>query len=235
MNKSIIWHLAAGWMGVMGWVSTGQAMLADEPGTAPQITVYVFNWAEVELGTLQEAKNVATRVFRNGGLDATLLDPPSPADEGEGQTAEEVTSTTFIVHVVPPAMAKRFGLPASMLGVAPGTAKEKNRTTVYVFDQVAANMAREHREQVQARVNGAGSHPVEKGQVLGHAIAHEIGHVLLHQDSHSRMGLMRAGWDRNDLQNIVSIKLLFMPEEAERVRAEVRRRSSADIGRNPGL
>ncbi len=37
--------------------------------------------------------------------------------------------------------------------------------------------------------------------ILGHAAAHEIGHLLLGSNSHSPQGLMRARWSRQDLQN----------------------------------
>ena len=37
--------------------------------------------------------------------------------------------------------------------------------------------------------------------ILGHAAAHEIGHLLLGSNSHSPFGLMRARWSGQDLQN----------------------------------
>jgi hypothetical protein len=95
---------------------------------------------------------------------------------------------------------------------------------VYVFDHVAEKMAREHRHQVLARLAGAGWLYAGKHQLLAHAVAHEIGHVLLQQDAHSPTGLMRALWDRNDLQAMMAGQLGFTREESERVRAELLRR-----------
>jgi hypothetical protein len=56
-------------------------------------------------------------------------------------------------------------------------------------------------------------------QVLSHAMAHEIGHLLLGPNSHSRNGIMRAQWNRDDLRVIARASLRFTPEQTERLRA----------------
>lgn len=125
-------------------------------------------------------------------------------------------------------MAETYGLPTRVLGVAPGNPQERNRDQVYVFDHVAERMAQ---EQVMVRVGSQiVSFGTEKGQILGHGMAHEIGHVLLDQASHSPTGLMRARWDREDFQDMVGGELVFTSEEAERVRAEVMRRNASGRG-----
>ena len=228
MNKSVIRCLAVGWIGTTGWVSLSQAVLADEPEPTPQIAVYVYNWAEVEPNTLREAKEVATQIFRKAGVEATLLDGPLPS---KGEQGKVVTPSNFFVQIVSVSMAESYGLPTQVLGIAPGNPQELNRVQVYVFDHVAARMAQ---AQTMARVKKIVSFNADKGQILGHGMAHEIGHVLLRQASHSPKGLMRANWDRNDMQNVATGKLLFTAGEAERVRAEVSRRNSVQIALNPG-
>jgi len=61
-------------------------------------------------------------------------------------------------------------------------------------------------------------------QLLGHAMAHEIGHLLLGQNSHSRDGIMRPQWNPNDLRVIARASLRFTPEQAERLRGACLRR-----------
>jgi hypothetical protein len=222
MNKSIIQYLAVGWIGTMGLVSLSQAVPAGDPGPTPQITVYVYNWAQVEPNTLREAKEVATGIFRNAGVEAVLRDQPLASENGPMEAVDQpIEHPMFFVHIFTPAMAKPLGLRTTVLGLAPGTPEERDRYMVYVFDQVAARMAQEH--TVAWRSNLV-SFSADKGQILGHGIAHEIGHVLLHLALHSPKGLMRANWDRNDLQNVATGDLLFTSAEAERVRAEVTRR-----------
>jgi hypothetical protein len=38
-------------------------------------------------------------------------------------------------------------------------------------------------------------------QILGHAVAHEIGHLFLNLKSHSATGIIRGDWDLKDLQD----------------------------------
>jgi hypothetical protein len=67
---------------------------------------------------------------------------------------------------------------------------------------------------------------VSMGQVLGHVIAHEVGHLLLNQQVHSPHGIMRGEWSFVDFRDMTSGMLLFTPEQAEYLRADVRSRNS---------
>jgi len=58
-------------------------------------------------------------------------------------------------------------------------------------------------------------------QVLGHAMAHEIGHLLLETGEHSATGLMRARWSAPELRRAAWGQLLFTPEQSARLRAVI--------------
>jgi hypothetical protein len=231
MNQSSIRYLAVGWIGTMGWVNLSQAGVSDVPGPAPQITVYVYNWPQVEPNSLREAKEVVTRIFRKAGVDATLLDASPTSSEVKGKEPQPLGQTNFFVQILTLPMAESLKLSTEVLGVAPGNPQELNRDQVYVLEAVAERMAQ---EQVKARETHAVFLNASKGQILGHGMAHEIGHVLLHQAGHSPAGLMRSQWTRTDFENMVGGNLRFTPKEAERVRAEVRRRNAMKIGLDPG-
>ena len=64
----------------------------------------------------------------------------------------------------------------------------------------------------------------QEALVLGLAIAHEIGHLLLPDNSHSRRGIMRGRLDRRDLRLATFGDLVFTPQQADSIRAEVARR-----------
>jgi len=51
--------------------------------------------------------------------------------------------------------------------------------------------------------------------VLGHVIAHEIGHLLLGTNAHSRMGIMCSSWHGKELRGISMGTLLFTPPQVE--------------------
>jgi hypothetical protein len=62
--------------------------------------------------------------------------------------------------------------------------------------------------------------------LLGHAAAHEIGHLILGSSAHSNAGVMRARWEPEDLRRLPHNGLVFLPgqlaEAQVRLRAIVR-------------
>jgi hypothetical protein len=67
-------------------------------------------------------------------------------------------------------------------------------------------------------------------QILGHAIAHEMGHLLLGSAPHCRFGIMRGAWTAEDLRSITRGALLFSPDQAALIRQAVMRRAEAGQG-----
>ena len=55
--------------------------------------------------------------------------------------------------------------------------------------------------------------------LLGRAIAHEIGHLLLGSAEHPRSGLMRALWSRDELRGLKPAHWGFSAREAAQMRA----------------
>src|SRR5262249_44633249 len=63
--------------------------------------------------------------------------------------------------------------------------------------------------------------------LLGHVIAHEIGHLLLGENAHYPSGLMKIKWNQNDLQRMVQGDLLFTAQQSQRIRNNVLARREA--------
>ena len=82
------------------------------------------------------------------------------------------------------------------------------------------------RAESVARVAGT-----DRRRVLGLAIAHEIGHVLLDSNTHSDAGLMRADWSRHDLRRTDGAAWHFLESEAAHVRASALERRSPILQR----
>jgi hypothetical protein len=61
---------------------------------------------------------------------------------------------------------------------------------------------------------------INAARLLGFAIAHEIGHLLLGR-AHSEQGIMRANWTSNDLRRAAQGQLRFTVEQVRRMRAVV--------------
>ncbi len=80
---------------------------------------------------------------------------------------------------------------------------------------------------------GSGKYPQEV--ILGHLMAHEIGHVLLGDNSHSPQGMMSARFSSGDLRLALDGLLFFDSKQAalmkERLAAQVPARRGTN-GRN---
>jgi len=61
--------------------------------------------------------------------------------------------------------------------------------------------------------------------LLGRAIAHEIGHLLLGSAEHPRLGLMRALWSQDELRGLKPANWGFSSREAAQMRQTLRGRS----------
>jgi DNA-binding PadR family transcriptional regulator len=175
--------------------SASTTMLAD--GKSASITIVVDNRADVRSDVLTRAMMHVVRILGAIGVDTswTCIPPPSPAG--------------FIVHVsIVPQLADwpsdRWTHP---LGVAVTGDGDQNERIYVFYDQV---------------VEFAGGSPVRVDVVLGHVTAHEIGHVLLPQTSHSESGIMRSPWDALDMGNADNGRLLFTAKEGALIRDRLR-------------
>jgi hypothetical protein len=77
----------------------------------------------------------------------------------------------------------------------------------------------------------ADSAGVDGRLVLGRAIAHELGHLLLGTNAHSNAGLMRAVWSCDALQRNTSMDWLFAPDDASAMRQAVHLRAVYRLAR----
>ena len=53
---------------------------------------------------------------------------------------------------------------------------------------------------------------------LGHALAHELGHVLMRSDEHAPAGIMRATWRQADWRRVATSGLTFDARQAAGLR-----------------
>jgi hypothetical protein len=84
------------------------------------------------------------------------------------------------------------------------------------IDGAAPFLATVYVDRAQSVGRGAG---IDTRRVLGLAIAHEIGHVLLNSNSHAPTGLMRADWSRHELRRKDAAAWTFADMDAERIRS----------------
>jgi len=170
-----------------------------------KITVLVYNYAQVRASTLGHAKQTAWEIFRQAGVEVLWRDCPAVfgMDLREGGAQPPVGKEDLILKIVP-----RF---------EPGPTRTRKERLGLSF----ANTAMISFQALQDETASGDAMPEE---ILGAAIAHELGHVLLGSDSHSAKGIMRPHWKGEDFARGPQGGLAFTPEQAQVIRTEASRR-----------
>ena len=70
-------------------------------------------------------------------------------------------------------------------------------------------------------------HRMRQGVVLGHIVAHELGHLLLGAGSHSGNGIMHVPWLPKELESVAQGSMMFTAGESEKMRVNIRARMAA--------
>jgi hypothetical protein len=162
----------------------------------------------------KEAQAIASRIFRRVGIEVRWMDC-SLAEDGT-LASQECTApfetNTVILRLVPTSPATRVQFGRNTLGIA-AQAETGTEASASVFHDRVKQLANVWR--------------VSRVVVLGHAMAHEIGHLLLGTGSHSPSGLMRAHWSRKHLTRAAEGNLLFSSQQSEAIKTEVLKRRVA--------
>ena len=226
MKTGFRWNLSISFMLIAGFSGLGQNSAAGSPLTSSTITIHAENYAGIDHKTLMEAEEAATRIFRKAGIDIRWVDA-DPASEHRSNNPIEQRAfnlSQIQLQILSPAMAERLDMPNNAMGLAPG--KERDRQLVFVFYEKVESLARNQRRAgADGRIRWCGN----TGQILGHVIAHEIGHVLLNLETHSETGIMRGNWNIKNLQDACSGYLNFTAPQAEIIRAETDRRAGSKL------
>jgi hypothetical protein len=187
----------------------GQRSSPEENSTARRITILLTDYARVPGGILAGAKREVTSIFRDIGIEIVWVECTG-ASRGEPEKAvcfEPLRPTSLVIRIHPKFHDAGGTFRDSTLGFALLSAEPGRSAYGSIFYDYVEELAKE----------GVASH----AQILGHGIAHELGHLLLGRMGHSSQGLMRARWDRADLKLATVGRLPFSSEEAETIRREV--------------
>jgi hypothetical protein len=185
----------------------------------PRLQLFVYNYAPVSSGDLKVAKEVAANIYENAGVWVEWLD--CYLSKGEFKHNPEcgrLTAATLVVRILPRSKAEGLKQPPSALGFA-----QLDRSGGFGY---YANVFYHRVEELSGLWTS--SRPV----VLGHVIAHEMGHLLLGQGGHARTGLMTADWNRAELERVNQRTFSFTSQQAKEIWARsLQRHSSAEASR----
>jgi hypothetical protein len=194
--------LTSSFIVTFGLVAFGRTAFAGETQSLI-ITLHVHNYARVPSAVLTRAEDEATRIYRAFGVDLVWVDLTAHS----AYPPPEILSTLAItINIVSDVMPERRAA-ANAEGVM-GAAFRNSGRLAYVFYA-----------RIALRTQGAPNDATSR--ILGHVMAHEMGHLLLPANSHSRSGVMHADWDSQQLLRMVKGLLQFTPEQGELIRSHV--------------
>ena len=169
-----------------------------------QLHVKIYDYAQVPPEILAEAKRVAGSIFRKIGVEILWLDYSFKGSSGGGIFNTESAYPQLQLRILSQQMAERLPVNKHMTGLTlQGTGGEVGRVANIFY----------HRVEELAR-----SKTCSKGEILGHAAAHELGHLLLGNVDHSPAGLMKAQLGHKELRSGARGDLVFLGSEAEQIR-----------------
>lgn len=175
------------------WAQEAPARMPD----AATLIVLVHDLAAVSDDVLTGAEREVERIFSRADVHIQWLYCPAKP----GVLLPDRPQGTILLRIVPTALDFMGG---TAMGYALLPDGEAGHATV--------SYARVQRSVGRQKTSAAGL-----DRVLGHAMAHELGHVLLGPKAHSEAGLMLPNWDARHLNDMSKGRLHFTKEQAQRI------------------
>jgi hypothetical protein len=169
---------------------------------AQHIVVRSYNTFGLPLSILDHAESTAGDLLREAGIDSSWRNcrtTDGPSSQARDLCSEVLNASEMIVRIVD---APRVITDVEVLGYSHVDAYRRQGTLATVFaDRIRALAA---------------ALRVDEATLLGRAMTHEVGHLLLGTLDHSETGLMRGAWNTAGRRQS---DWLFSEAEAARMRS----------------
>jgi sulfur relay (sulfurtransferase) DsrF/TusC family protein len=159
-------------------------------------TVNVYNDAKVSPALLQHSESIAGKIFQQAGFAILWRDCTQAHVEGRDMCLGARDDIAFTIRIVPHSL--------SLSGEAFGVA--------FVGSDGQGAQADVFYSGIEQLTND--SNPAD---IMGHVMAHELGHLLLGLNSHSSLGIMQAHWTDRQLRQMSMGFLKFDKRQSEAI------------------
>ena len=191
--------------GFLGLMVAGMALMPASTHGAElawkALTVRVYDNANVPKGALRAALDMAAQTLRPADLEVTWV---SCSASSGGRCTEPLGRGELMVRLV-----------RSVKG-APAAGDESLGTALVDPATGTGVLATVYVDRVERLAQGADG---DLGALLGRAMAHEIGHLLMGRPAHARHGLMRPRWTRAEVTRNATADWGFDAPDVRAIRA----------------
>jgi len=186
-------------------------------GPRLSITVHSFDYSGTRPAAIAEAQRAAEMIFLQTGIHIRWLNCPVAGSRSASVPDCEVwtDATHFALVVLSERMARKAATDPRQLGMAVLNREGGFPNHAYVFLHRAVDLA------TNELLPWTG--------ILGHLIAHELGHLLLGTNSHFPVGIMRANWGPAEIKLALMGNVSFTTQQSKRIRDDVERRLRSGV------
>jgi hypothetical protein len=167
----------------------------------PRMTLVQCDMAGVDSEVLLLAKRETTRILVSAGVDILWVD----AEPG----CKVLSVNLCFIVVIMPKPPEVWNKPYAT-GTAPVRTGAYRRAYVF-YDRVTA----------VAKAFTTNRRMETAGIILGHAVAHELGHLLIPGEAHSLNGIMRDQWNYRLAGEAGAGRLLFTQDQSKLIQREL--------------
>jgi hypothetical protein len=177
---------------VLLWIS---GVAAEKKGDG-HVRVLVYDHARVPAAVMDQAGREAVRIFRTAGIELEWINCADRSARTQCRVLQG--EDRLIVNVIP---------------------RGKSGESVYGDAFVGEDGTGRYADVFWDRIEGAHQEcAVNESRLLGAVAAHEIGHLLLGLRAHTWLGIMAPQWSGEQIRQAGMGRLLFTPEQANRIR-----------------
>jgi hypothetical protein len=177
---------------------------------SPEITITVYNRSKMRTPVVTAGQIVAQEALRRAGVESVWIDCPVPSIPEANPVCQQSPKLNRLILTIVPQWGRRD---SDALGLAVQV-EHGFGSYCYVFQ--------EHLDVLAAATH------ISPAGLLGHAMAHEIGHLLKGSNSHSPQGLMAAHWYQIELREAAMGSLNFTADDAILMRLRLAQAAGGD-------
>jgi hypothetical protein len=200
------------------WLPAVEAAGAKD-SSRPSIVVRTYTQRE-SAGAMRTARRTAGAILGRAGVAVDWVEcgPGADVSTSSDVCTQPLRGNELVLRIVP---------------AGPVAGDRRVNTLGFALVDVengGGSMASVYVDRVGSMAESAGIDPAE---LLGRAMAHEIGHLLLGTNEHSPRGLMRASWSSDDLRRSYSTAWLFDGREGDVMRSAIAYRIARGLPGEP--